>query len=203
MSAAFAFLSLRIPCCCGQPFWHSARHKDMQSKIFLLAFCATVFGLSCNKDDDQAPGFDLIYQTDFLLPAGIGVFEVHHFQIKNIPTRYQQSLDQHGKTDGDIKSILTAQAVLSGVYSDANFDIIDQVSVRVFDASDPTDYVEIAYRYPTPLDPGNTLPLIPSLADTKRFFNKTRVSLDIVIWLRNTTQLETEVRLNLQMKATY
>ena len=175
----------------------------MRYKLFLLLVCAALLGFSCNKDDDQAPGFDLLFQQDFILPAGIGVFDVHHFQIKNIPTRYQQSLDQHGKTDADITGVLTAQAVLSGVYNDANFDIIDQVSVRVFDAADPSDYVEIAYRYPTPLDPGNTLPLIPSLADVKRFFRNSRVSLDVVIWLRNTTQIETEVRLNLQMKATY
>lgn len=175
----------------------------MQSKIFLLLVCTALVGFSCNKDNDQAPGFDLMYQQDFILPAGIGNFEVHHFQIKNIPSRYQQNLEQQGKTDADISGVLTAQAVLSGVYNDANFDVIDQVSIRVFDASDPTDYVEIAYRYPTPLDPGNSLPLIPSLADTKRFFNQPRFSLDVVIWLRTITQVETEMRLNLQMKATY
>lgn len=176
---------------------------SMQYRIFLLLLCAVLFGFSCNKDNDQVPGFDLIYQQDFIIPAGIGVFEVHHFQIENIPSRYQQSLDQHDKTDADIKGILTTQAVLTGIYNDADFGIIEQVSLRVFDSSDPSDYVEIAYRYPTPLDPGNSLPLIPSLADAKRFFNSARFSLDIVIWLRNTTQLETETRLNLQMKATY
>lgn len=176
---------------------------SMQSKIYFFLICTALVGISCNKDNDQVPGFDLVYQEDFILPAGISTFDVHHFQIKNIPTRYQQNLDQQGKTDADIKSVLTAQAVLSGVYNDANFDIVDQVSVRVFDAADPTDYVEIAYRYPTPLEPGNTLPLIPSLADTKRFFKNPRFSLDVVIWLRTTTQFETETRLSLQMKATY
>ncbi len=175
----------------------------MKNGIFLLLLCAVLAGFSCNKDNDLAPGFDLMYQQDFILPAGIGVFDVHHFQILNIPSRYQQSLDQSGKTDEEITGVLTVKAVLSGVYSDASYDLIDQVSLRVFDASDPTDYVEIAYRDPTPLDPGNTLPLIPSLADTKRFFKQPRFSVDVVIRLRNTTQLETETRLSLQMKATY
>lgn len=175
----------------------------MQSKIILFLTGVALLGLSCNKDNELAPGFDLLYQKDFILPAGISVFDVHHFQINNIPTRYQQSLDQQGKTDADITGVLTTQAVLSGIYSDADFANIDKVSVRVFDSSDPTDYVEIAYRDPAPLDPGNTLPLIPSLADTKRFFKNSRFSLDIVIWLRNTTQIETETRLTLQMKATY
>lgn len=175
----------------------------MRNNVFFLLSCAVLLGLSCNKNDDQIPGFDLLYQKDFILPAGIGVFEVHHFQLENIPTRYQQTLEQHDKTDADITGIITAQATLAGIFGDASFDIVDQVSLRVYDSSDPTDYVEIAYRYPVPLDPGNNLPLIPSLADSKRFFKNNRFSLDVVIWLRNTTQTDTDVRLNLQMKATY
>jgi hypothetical protein len=175
----------------------------MQNKIFLFLFCAALLGFSCKKDDDQVPGFDMLYQQDFTIPAGISSFVVHHFQITDIPTRYQQSLTQYGKTDADIKGIITAQAALTGIFGDANFDIIDQVSLRAFDESNPNDYIEIAYRYPVPLDPGNNLPIIPSLADSKRFFKNSRFNLDVVIWLRGTTQTETEVRLNLQMKATY
>lgn len=175
----------------------------MQNKILLLLLSVALLGFSCKKDDGPRPGFDLIYQQEFIIPAGISAFDVHHFQIENITSRYQQSLDQQGKTDADITGVLTQQATLSGIFGDADFSIVDQVSVRIYDASDPTDYVEIAYRYPTPLDPGNSLPLIPSLADAKRFIQNPRFSLDVVIWLRNTTQLETDVRLNLQMKATY
>ena len=175
----------------------------MKNKIFLFLLSVVVLGASCKKDDDQVPGFDMLYQQDFTIPAGIGGFDVHHFQITNIPTRYQQSLDQQGKTDADITGILTAQAIVGGIFGDADLSFVEQVSLRVFDESNPNDYVEIAYRQPVPLDPGNTLPLIPSLADTKRFFKNSRVSFDVVFWLRNTTQDETPVRLSLQMKATY
>lgn len=145
----------------------------------------------------------MIYRQNFTIPAGIGVFDVHHFQLKNIPTRYQQLLEQHGKTDADITGILTARAALSGIFGDANLQFVEQVSVRVYDESDPTDYVEIAYRQPTPLDPGNALPLIPSLADSKRFMTGTRFAVDVVLWLRNTTQEESDVRLDLDLKATF
>lgn len=175
----------------------------MKSKFFFLLFFAAIAGLSCNKSDDQAPGFDMVYLQDFTIPPGIGAFEVHHFQIENIPSRYQQYLDQHGKTDSQITGIITAQATLGGIFGDANLDFIDQVSLRVYDESDPTDWVEIAYRQPVPLDPGNTLPLIPTLADAKRFFKNSRFSLDVVFWLRNTTLDETPLRLDLQMKATF
>ncbi len=158
---------------------------------------------SCNKANDRAPGFDMMYQQEFFIPAGIGVFDVHHFQIENIPTRYQQYLDQHGKTNQDVTGIITSIASVGGVFGDADLDFIDQVSVRVYDKNDPTDWVEIAYRQPVPLDPGNSLPLIPSLADAKRFLSDSRFSIDVVLWLRNTTTQESQVRLDLQMKATY
>jgi hypothetical protein len=175
----------------------------MKKIAFALLAASLLMGIACNKNDDVAPGFDMIYRQNFTIPAGIGVFDVHHFQLKNIPTRYQQLLEQHGKTDADITGILTARAALSGIFGDANLQFVEQVSVRVYDESDPTDYVEIAYRQPTPLDPGNALPLIPSLADSKRFMTGTRFAVDVVLWLRNTTQEESDVRLDLDLKATF
>jgi hypothetical protein len=175
----------------------------MKKIAFALLAAGLLLGVSCNKNDDAAPGFDMIYQQNFTIPAGIGVFDVHHFQLKNIPTRYQQLLEQYSKADADITGILTARAALSGIFGDANLQFVEQVSVRVYDESDPTDYVEIAYRQPTPLDPGNALPLIPSLADSKRFMTGTRFAIDVVLWLRNTTQEESDVRLDLELKATF
>ncbi len=166
--------------------------------LLLLVFSV----VSCRKED-QAPGFDMIYQQEFTIPAGIGVFQVHHFFLKNIATRYEQYLTEHGKTDADIKSVITAQAILNGIFGDADLNYVDQVSLRIYDESNPTDYIEIAYRQPVPLEPGNSLALIPSLADSKRLIVGSRFSMDVVFWLRNTTGRETDLRLDLQMKATF
>lgn len=170
---------------------------------YLLFFVLIIGGLSCRKDDGVAPGFDMIFQRDFSIPAGIGVFDVHHFQLKNIPSNWQQYLDQHGKTAEDITGVITSEASLGGVFGDADLSVIDKISFRIYDDSNPNDYVEIAYRDPAPLDTGNLLPLIPSLADSKRFFSNPRFSVDVVIYLRRTTQDQSDVRLNLTMRATY
>ncbi len=145
----------------------------------------------------------MLYQANFSIPAGIGVFDVHHFQLKNIQTRYQQLLEQNQKQDSDIVGILTAESVLTGVFGDVNLDFIDQVSVRVYNESDPNDYIEVAYRQPVPLDPGNTLGLIPSLANSKRFLTGSRFSIDVVLWLRRTTTEENSVTLNLKLRTNY
>jgi hypothetical protein len=168
------------------------------SFLFLLGLWLS----ACTKDREIGPGFDLVYQQDFAIPAGIGAFAVHHFYLKNIPTRLEEILTQNGKTLEDIESVLTDQATLTGVFGDADYDFIDQVSVRAYYEGDPKDFIEIAYRQPVPLDPGNNLPLIPSLANSKRFFTGSpRFSLDVTLWLRKTTQDEFPTRLNLKMRA--
>ena len=174
----------------------------MKRILFWSLLLLIISTFSCRKED-QAPGFDMIYQQEFTIPAGIGVFQVHHFYLKNLATRYEQYLAQHGKTDGDITGVITSQAVLNGIFGDANLNFVDQVSLRVYDEANPSDYIEIAYRQPVPLEPGNSLALIPSLADCKRLMTGSRFSMDVVFWLRNSTGLETDLRLDLQLKATY
>ena len=174
------------------------------SKALLLCSLASlmvVAGFSCKKEDNLAPGFDMLFQQSFSIPAGIGIFDVHHFQLRNIPSNWTQYLDQHSKTTEDIQRVITAEASLTGIFGDVNMGIIDRISLRIYDESAPNEFVEIAYRDPTPLDALNTLPLIPSLADSKRFFTQPRFSADLVIYLRNTTQEVSDVRLDFRMRA--
>lgn len=174
----------------------------MRNFIFTALLGLMLSGLSCDKGEETIPGFTMLYQENFVIPVGISSFEVHHFQFENLPTRYQQYLDQFKKTDADIKSIVTSKAAITGIFGDANLEFIDQISIRVYNQDDPNDFIEIAYRYPTPLDPGNNLPAIPSLADSKRFFSDSRFAVDVVLWLRQPTTQESEVRLDLEMIAT-
>ncbi|MFN0214270.1 MAG: hypothetical protein ACKVT2_08440 [Saprospiraceae bacterium] len=177
----------------------------MKKLVYFTLFLATsaVLGLSCKKEEGLAPGFDMVFQREFIIPAGIGSFDVHHFQLKNIPSDWQQYLDQHNKTEAEITGVITSKASLGGVFGDADLSVIDRIYFRIFDDSNPNDYLEIAYREPSPLDPGNILPLIPSLANSKRFFTNSRFSVDVVIYLRRITQEESNVRLDLTMRATF
>jgi len=170
---------------------------------FIFVVGLALIGLSCHKDDGVAPGFDMVFQREFSIPAGIGSLDVHHFQLKNLPSNWNQYLDQHGKTEEEISGVITAQASLGGVFGDADLGVVDRIFVRIYDESNENDYLEIAYRDPTPLGPGNVLPLIPSLANSKRFFTSPRFSIDVVVYLRGITQDQSDVRLDLKMRATF
>jgi hypothetical protein len=169
--------------------------------LFFLGLAA-LSALHCKKDDDLGRGVDLVYRRNLEIPAGLGVFDVHHFYINNIPTNYTGTLDLAGVNPADVTKILTTQGTLTGTFGDANLDFIDRVSLRVF-KDDPNNYLEIGYRDPAPVDPGNTMGLIPSLADSKGFFSEDRVSLDVVIWLRRTTNESTPLQLDLTLRAAY
>jgi len=168
----------------------------------ILLFGIFLSFLGCKKDE-SAPGFDMLYQQEFVIPPGIGPFVTHHFYLKNISSRFVALLDQHDKTEADITSIVTAQAALVGIFGDADFSLVEEASLRVYQESDPNGYIEVAYRFPTPIEPSNALGLIPSLADAKKIMTKDRFSMDLALRLRGTTADEMAVRLNLQLRATY
>ncbi len=155
------------------------------------------------KKDRVGPGFDLIYQRDFVLAPGLGPFVTHHFYFRDIPTRFQTLLRENGKTEADIQGVITRQASLVGIFGDADFSVVEEASLRVFVESDPKGAIEAAYRFPTPIERSNVLDLIPSLADTKRVMQGERFSIDLALRLRRNTTDETPVRLNLTLRATH
>jgi hypothetical protein len=175
----------------------------MKKSVLLLALIPLFLHIHCNKDDEVVPGFDMMYQQTFTIPAGIGIDAVHSFLIKNIPTNYQTYLTQSNKEDTDIKGISVSQVVLRGMYGDADYSFIEEAKLRIYKENDPNDFIEIAYRYPTPLNPGNLLPLIPNLPEIKRFMTGPRFNVDLRLRLRNITQFETDTRLELQFRALY
>jgi hypothetical protein len=180
--------------CIGMAMYHIRRSLLF---IGLAAVCSFV---SCKKEE-LPPGFDMLFERDFSIPAGIGIFDVHHFYIRNVPTQIQEQLTRNGLKMSDIKRVITTKASLDGTFGDADYAFIEEVSVRAFDEDDETKFIEVAYRQPVPLDPGNSLPLIPSLADSKSFFTASRVSFDISLRIRVTTSQELDTRISLQMRA--
>lgn len=168
--------------------------------VFL--FISLSISSACHKDEDLGRGIDLAFRQTLEIPAGIGVFDVHHFYLYNIPTRYADALSQASISPDEVLRVITTKGNLAGLFGDANLDFVDRVSLRVF-KDDPTNYLEIAYRDPAPVDPGNTMGLIPSLSDSKQFFKEERVNFDLVFWLRKTTQESTPLQLDLNLRVGY
>ncbi|MCS6928172.1 MAG: hypothetical protein NZM43_01625 [Saprospiraceae bacterium] len=172
----------------------------MRERIAVAIFL--ILSVSCRKDR-IGPGFDLLYEREFVIAAGLGPFVTHHFYFRDIPTRFQTLLRENGKTEADIQAVLTRQASLGGIFGDADFSVVEEASLRVYLESDPKGAIEAAYRFPTPIERSNTLELIPSLADLKRIVRNERFSLDLALRLRRNTPDEIPARITLTLRATY
>lgn len=167
----------------------------------VLAALLLVFS-NCQKERVK-PGFDMVYQRELVLAPGLGPLVTHHFYLRDIPTRFKTLLQENEKTAADIQAILTRQASLVGIFGDADFSVVEEASLRVYEGSNPNGAIEAAYRFPTPIERSNQLDLIPSLADTKRVLSGDRFSIDLALRLRRNTTEETPVRLNLVFRAAY
>ena len=173
----------------------------MKYSFFFFVLLFSLF-LSCNKSDDPGRGVDLVFRKQFEIPAGLGVFDVHHFYLRDVPTHFASTLALANITADQVARVTTTEGNLSGVFGDANLDFIDRVSVRVY-TNDPADYLEVGYRDPAPIDPGNAMGLIPSLADSKEFISAATVNFDVVFWLRRTTTEVSPVQLDMTLRALY
>jgi hypothetical protein len=176
-------------------------HRRLATSLSAFMLFCLLLGISCTKNNDQGPGFDMAYHQEFTIPVGLGTDVVHHFYFHDISTNYSQYLAQHQKTDADIARIIPEQFTLAGIFGDANFDYVDEMTLRIYKESDPNGYIEIAYRYPVPISPGNNLPMIPDLPDIKNFLSGSRFSLDLALRLRNIPQAEIQAKLDSQFKA--
>lgn len=158
--------------------------------------------LACNKETLK-PGFEIPFVAELTIPPGLNPFDTHYFIINNLTSRYDALLQQNGVTDADISGIATQQAGVFGIFGDENFDFVQEASLRVFPESNPDDWIEIAYRLPVPLNPGSRLDLIPSLADSKRILQMPRFSAALMLRLRRTPTIESDIRVNFIMRAQY
>jgi hypothetical protein len=171
------------------------------NQVFLVLALLSL-GLGCKKDD-LGPGTEILYRKDFQIQAGLGTFVVHHFYLNNVASNYAATLTAENLTDAQITAVTNISGELSTVFGDGNLDFVHRISVRVFPEGEPFNYIEVAYRDPTPLTIGTNLGLIPSLADAKSILRKDRFGIDIAIETRNLTSETIPVRIDLKFKATY
>jgi hypothetical protein len=166
----------------------------------IIALLVMAGGLGCKKNEGPGPGYDLLFRHFFEVPVGINVFQVHHFYLENVPTKYFETLASAGRDTTEIEKILTIEGTLAGQFSDVDLRFIRSVSVRAYTDS-PNDFLEIAYNDPAPVNPGNRMPLYASLADSKAFFARETINLDVAIQINRVTEDNYPLQMDLTLRA--
>jgi len=133
---------------------------------YILLFFLTIHLLGCNKDPDSL--FDMPYELNFEVAAGLNTFEAHYFDISGIRTNAEDLLNANNVQDTDITAVQPKTARLLSTFADVDLDFIREISIRVFE-DDPDAFHEIFFRDNVPLNSEDFIDLIPALPDVKEF----------------------------------
>lgn len=149
---------------------------------YLLVLLLPLLLTNCKKEENVL--FRMEYNETFEIKAGLNTFETHHFLIQNRNTNINSYLAGYGGDASELMAINPRSARLETLFSNATYDIVLDVSVRIYE-DDPNDYKEIFYREDVPLNTGATLDLIPTLVDVKEMMTEDRYNIDVAFLFRN------------------
>ena len=158
--------------------------------IFLLSLTIILL-TDCNKNDPDVK-FEMVYEREFSIPAGLNVFETHYFPISNVSIGSYFSANN--VMASDLVAINPGSARLSTKFSGlAEYDFIRDVSIVIF-TDDETNFKEVFWRPNVPLNTGEDLDVFATLVDAKQYFQNTRFNLFVKLNLQAVPQQTVETR---------
>lgn len=157
--------------------------------------------LSCTKDEGEVL-FEMVYPNfEVSIPPGLGTLSSHVLNISNIDTNIDFFLNNAGITAEQLNTISPARATLTSL-DGFDFDIIDEISIRICDPQDINCNLEIFYLDNIPFNIGAELRMQPTLADVKQFLTLEQFRIELVIvQLRDITPILIESELDISFEA--
>jgi len=145
-------------------------------------------------------GFNMTYQRDFEIPAGLGVFDTHVFELNGIPTNKAAFLSTSGANESDITAILPREAELSINFANVDFVFVGEVIVEIFNQEDFVG-TEVFYRDEIPLNTGRAITLFASLPEIGRYLTGDEFNIRVELRLRDISPQFLDARLDFQFFA--
>ena len=152
--------------------------------------------MSCG--DDRVVLFDMEFEAEFDIPAGLNTIETWYFDIPNVNTFY--SSFSGGIDEAAITSIYSSTCTLDGRFGLIDYDFIRDIYINAWDPTDITSKRELFYRENIPIDDSNEIVLFGNLANVKEVLNNDLVNLEVRINFRNNPS-NVENRLTLRFQA--
>ncbi|MEM6320239.1 MAG: hypothetical protein AAF960_21400 [Bacteroidota bacterium] len=145
-------------------------------------------------------GFNMTYQRDFEIGAGLGVFDTHVFELNGISTNKAAFLATNDANESDITAINPREATLSLNFADADLAFIQEIVVEIFNRNNLAGR-EIFFRDEIRFNTGTQIDLIPSLPDIQEFLQEDEFNVRIEMRLRDISPRFLETRFDFQFFA--
>lgn len=176
----------------------------MKSK---LKFFSIVFGvlllLSCQREKRERI-FEIVYpNVSFELPAGLSAAVPWALEKESLATNINFYLAENQVDTSVIDGILPVSARITSLDSGANFDFVEEISVRICDQGraicTPAD--EVFYIDDLRGRAGQSINLLPSLRNAKKDLIKSRYRLEVVFFFRYSTPYSVSSRMDMSFEA--
>jgi len=155
------------------------------------------FFTDCKKDPEIL--FEMAYERDFVIPAGLNTFQTHTIYLQNISIG--SYLSNNNVDPADLAAINPGAARISTIFSGiSDYSFIRNVSIKIF-TTDENNAREVFWRPTVPLNTGEDLDIIPTLIDAKQFFENNRFTLAVKFELQAVPQQTVESKLRFSFLA--
>ena len=169
------------------------------TKLLFPFFLALVLLSGCNKNDQDVK-FEMAYERNFTIPAGLNTFQTHYIYLRDIPIGTY--LSNNNVQASDLMAINPGAARLSTIFTGlTDYSFIRDVSIKIF-TDDETNAREIFWRPDIPLNTGEDLDVFATLIDAKQFLGNTKFNVFIKLNIRAVPQqtIDTKFRFSFLAK---
>lgn len=159
----------------------------------LIYVCCLLSIISCGKQDTA----DIILpiEVTFDVPVALNTVETHFFQIPNVPTFLDLSLDPQSLTFDDITSIKSRLCQIEDSNSSLNLDFINRIIVNVYEDDDVT---ELFYFENIPFGNKQEIQLLASIPELKEALSKDFVNFEVGMRFRQFPPANFNCRANME-----
>lgn len=174
-------------------------------RILLLLLMLLSGLLACNPDNEQAFLFEVPYQANFTIPAGLDPFQGHFF-VNRLDSRMAVNLSERLLGAEDLKSIDPRAAMISAVGTNARYDLIREISVRLYTENPQSNplapWLELFYRDDETLrNASSVVELIPTQVNAIEDALEDEFYIVVVLFLRAPTIQTIDTRLDFSLVA--
>jgi len=166
-------------------------------KVIIFALTVLIFAQCRDNNGD----FELLYTTEFEIPAGIPAFPFQNVEVEVPNFNIEQRFSSAGFTVDEVTSIHARSIQLDVATGNPDFSFLQQVILEIRNPDDIEDRREIAFLEFIPNNQGNRLDLIPSLPDVADYIKAGNFILTFKMDPRFSPGQVMQVRMNLNFDA--
>ncbi len=165
----------------------------------LLYFCVFIFLFSaCGNDENLL--FEMPYQVEFEIPAGLNTIDEHVFEVNNIPTNADSIFSFYGYEKDAILRIDPGIANLSAIFSNSNYGFIREAAIEIFN-DDNERGKEVFFRIEIPRNIGSQMSLAATLVDAQEFLKQDKFNIRLILDTRELSSefIQTRIQFNFRV----